>query len=639
MLLAIRERIMGVVGWIILGILFVAFAFFGLNSYLQSDAANYAAVVNDQEITLARHQRAYQQLRTRMADMLGDNFDAAQLNEDILKANALQQLINEELVLQAADAEGYAASNQLVAARINSIDAFKENGVFSKTLYERVLGYQGIGPANFEHNLKQEIIANQYREGISRTAAATAAGLSRAYILEGQQRRFNYMVLPLQSFSAQLEITDQDIEDYYAAHSDAFMTPERVRVQYLELDIATLDPGIAVDEQAVQALYDEQSLKYVTPEERHARHILIRLLPDADEAATAAALEKAQGIVARLDTGESFADLAKELSDDPGSAANGGDLGFFGRGMMAPEFEDSVYGLQQGERSQPVKSPFGFHIIELVEIKPEVAIPLADVRDDLVDQLLADERANLFFEQSETLSSITFEQPDSLQGAADALGLDIQESDWMSRGGGGTGIAANSNIIETAFSEDVLLNGNNSASVEVAPDHVVVLRVLEHQEAAQQSLEAVRTDVERLTRNEKARALAEARGKEILASLTVGETTLAASAEADAVTLHSTELIQRNASEPAREIVSAAFTLNTPAEGETVYKGLPARNGDYVIIALEQVKDGNFQDLPEAARQQAWRSLSQVRGQAEMAAVLSVLKDQSVIQIPDQSDQ
>ena len=630
---------MGVVGWIILGILFVAFAFFGLNSYLQSNAANYAAAVNDQEITLARHQRAYQQLRTRMADMLGDNFDAAQLNEDILKANALQQLINEELVLQAADAEGYAASNQLVAARINAIDAFKENGVFSKTLYERVLGYQGIGPANFEHNLKQEIIANQYREGISRTAAATAAGLSRAYILEGQQRRFNYMVLPLQSFSAQLEITDQDIEDYYAAHSDAFMTPERVRVQYLELDMAILDPGIAVDEQAVQALYDEQSLKYVTPEERHARHILIRLLPDADEAATAAALEKAQGIVARLDTGESFADLAKELSDDPGSAANGGDLGFFGRGMMAPEFEDSVYGLQQGERSQPVKSPFGFHIIELVEIKPEVATPLADVRDELVDQLLADERANLFFEQSETLSSITFEQPDSLQGAADALGLDIQESDWMSRGGGGTGIAANSNIIETAFSEDVLLNGNNSASVEVAPDHVVVLRVLEHQEAAQQSLEAVRADVERLTRNEKARALAEARGKEILASLIAGETTLAASAEADAVTLHSTELIQRNASEPAREIVSAAFTLNTPAEGETVYKGLPARNGDYVIIALEQVKDGNFQDLPEAARKQAWRSLSQVRGQAEMAAVLSVLKDQSVIQIPDQSDQ
>jgi peptidyl-prolyl cis-trans isomerase D len=638
MLLAIRERIMGVVGWIILGILFVAFAFFGLNSYLQSSAINYAATVNDQEITLARHQRAYQQLRTRMADMLGDNFDAAQLNEDILKANALQQLINEELVLQAADAEGYAASNRLVAARINAIDAFKENGVFSKTLYERVLGYQGIGPANFEHNLKQEIIANQYREGISRTAAATAAGLSRAYLLEGQQRRFSYMVLPLQSFNDQLHITDQDIEDYYAAHSDAFMTPERVKVQYLDLDMSNLDPGIAIDEQAVQALYNEQSLKYVTPEERHARHILIRLLPDADETATAAALEKAQAVVARLDAGESFGDLAKELSDDPGSAANGGDLGFFGRGMMAPEFEDSTFELQKGERSQPVKSPFGFHIIELVEIKPEVATPLAEVRDELVNQLLADERANLFYEDSEALASLTFEQPDSLQGAADALGLDILESDWISRKGG-TGIAANSNIVEAAFSEDVLLNGNNSASVEVAPDHVVVLRILEHQESAQQPLEEVRADVEQLTSNEQARALVEARGKEILANLNTGDTTLVASAEANKVTFLSTELIQRNATEPAREIVSAAFTLNAPDEGETAYTGLPARNGDYFIIALEQVKDGNFQDIPEAARKQAWRSLSQVRGQTEIAATLSVLKEQSVIQIPDQPDQ
>ena len=638
MLLAIRERIMGVVGWIILGILFVAFAFFGLNSYLQGSAASYAAAVNDQEITLARHQRAYQQLRTRMADMLGDNFDAAQLNEDILKANALQQLINEELVLQAADAEGYAASNQLVAARINAIEAFKEEGVFSKTLYERVLGYQGINPVTFEHNLKQEIIANQYREGISRTAAATATGLSRAYVLEGQQRRFNYIVLPLQSFSEQLEITDQDIEDYYTSHSNAFMTPERVKVKYLELDMSTLDPGIAVDEQAVQALYDEQSIKYVTPEERHARHILVRLLPDADEAATAAALEKAQAVVARLDAGESFEDVAKELSDDPGSAANGGDLGFFGRGMMAPEFEDSTFELQKGERSQPVKSPFGFHIIELVEIKPEAATPLADVRDELVNQLLADERANRFYEDSETLSSLTFEQPDSLQGAADTLELELQESDWISRKGG-TGIAANSKIIETAFSEDVLLNGNNSASVEIAPDHVIVLRILEHQASAQQPLEEVRSDVEQLARDEQARRRAEARGKEILANLNTGDTTLDASAESNKVTLLSTELIQRNATEPAREILSAAFTLNAPDEGETAYTGLPAQNGDYVIVALEQVRDGNFQDLPEAARNQAWRSLSQVRGQTEMAVVLSELKDQSVIQIPDQPDQ
>ncbi len=638
MLLAIRERIMGVVGWVILGILFVTFAFFGLNSYLQSSAANYAAVVNDQEISQARQQRAYQQLRTRMADVLGENFDPAQLDEDMLKANALQQLINEELLLQAADSEGFAASNQLVAAQINAIDAFKEDGVFSKALYERVLGYQGIRPSEFEYNLKQEIITNQYREAIKRTAAATAEDLNQAYMLEGQQRQFNYIVLPLQSFSEALEITDQDIEDYYAAHREAFMTPERIRLQYLELDIATLDPGIEVDEQALQVLYDEQSAKYVTPEERQARHILVALLPDADETATAAALEKAQDIVTRLDAGESFEDLAKELSDDPGSAASGGDLGFFGRGMMDPEFENAVFGLQKGARSQPVKSAFGFHVIELVAIKPEVAIPLQDVRDELASQLLAEERSDIYYERFETLSSLAFEQPDTLEGAADALELELQESDWISKRAG-TGIAEHSAIIEAAFSEDVLLNGNNSAPVEIAPDHVTVIRVLEHQEAAQQTLEQVRDDVEQLARNRKARELAETRGKELLAGLNAGGTTLDGIAAAEKVDINSTGLILRNATEPAREIVSTAFSLKAPGEGETVYDGRSTRSGDYVIIALEQIKEGNLSELPETARQQAWRGLSRLQGEAEMAAVMTAIKDRAVIHIPPPSDQ
>ncbi len=629
---------MGVVGWIILGILFVAFAFFGLNSYLQSSAENYAAAVNDEEITLARHQRAYQQLRTRMTDMLGENFDPALLNEDLIKANALQTLINEELVLQAAEAEGFAASNQLVAAEINAIDAFKEGGVFSKKTYERVLGYQGIRPPQFEHNLKQDIIANQYRDAIRFTAAATKAELDQGYRLEGQQRQFSYILLPLQSFSESLEVTEQEIEDYYAGHHEAFMTPEQVRLQYLELDAATLDPGIEIDEQALEDLYKEQSAKYVTPEERHARHILVAVLPDATEEATAAALEKSQGIVARLDAGESFEDLAKELSDDPGSAASGGDLGFFGRGMMTPEFENAVFSLQQGERSLPVKSAFGYHIIELLDIKPEVAMPLDDVRDELESQLLAEERNNLFYEQSEILSSLAFEQPDSLQGVADELQLELKESDWFGKQGG-TGIAENAVIVEAAFSEDVLLNGNNSEALEIAPDRIVAMRVLEHKEASPQPLEQVRDDVEQLLLDQKARERAAARGKELLAGLNAGETTLDDIATAEKLTADRTELILRNAAEPAAEIVTAAFSLKAPGEGETVYGGHATRSGDYAIIALEQVKQGNVSDLPEAARKQAWRGLNRLQGEAEMAAVMAVLRGQADIRIPPPSDQ
>jgi len=346
MLLAIRERIMGVVGWFILGLLVIAFAFFGLNSYLQTDVVNYAAVVNGEEISSGQHQRSYELLRSRMEEQLGQAFDPGMLDDGMLKATALQQLINQTLTLQAADSEGFAASNEQVAARISAIEAFREDGVFSKEKYERVLGYQGIRPAEFEHNLKQDIINSQFSSGISATAAVPEQSLSQAFVLEGQQRRFKYLLLPLSTFSSSVTVTDEEIATYYEAHGDAFMTAERVRAQYLELDVATLDPGIEVDEQALQALYDEQASKFVTPEERHARHILIRLSPDADDAAITAALEQAYGVVSRLDAGEEFGALAKELSDDPGSAASGGDLGFFGRGIMAPEFENAVYELQ-----------------------------------------------------------------------------------------------------------------------------------------------------------------------------------------------------------------------------------------------------------------------------------------------------
>ena len=638
MLLAIRERIMGVVGWIILGLLVITFAFFGLNSYLQTSAVNYAAVVNGEEISPRQHQRSYDLLRRQMEEQLGQAFDPGMLDDDMLRATSLQQLINQTLTLQAADAEGFAASNEQVAARISAIEAFREDGVFSKAKYEQVLGYQGLGPAQFEQNLQRDIIANQFTSGISATAAAPEQSLSQAFMLEGQQRRFKYLLLPLSTFSNNVVASDEEIATYYEEHADAFMTPERVRAHYLELDVATLDPGVEIDEQAIQALYNEQAGKYVVPEERHARHILIQLSADADEEAAAAALEKAAGVVSRLDAGEEFAALAKELSDDPGSAANGGDLGFFGRGIMAPEFENAVYELQPGETSQPVKSPFGYHIIELVEIRPEEATPLDEVRDELAEQLLNAERGDLFYEKSEALSNITFEQPDTLQGAADELGLEIRDAGWVSAHEG-TGVAAHGSVREALFSEDVLDNGNNSGAIEIGTDHIVVLRVAERQEAARQPLEAVREQIARQLKNDKARALAEAKGSGLITDLQGGNTTLTAIAETESLELQTTELITRNASEPAAAVVAAAFAVRAPDDtDQPVYDGMMSASGDYIIIALEEVKAGDFSSLPAMAQKQLWSNLNKVHGAAELAAVLSNLRAQASVSIPDQED-
>jgi len=638
MLLAIRERIMGFLGWVILGILFIAFAFFGLNSYLQDDVSSYAAVVNGVEISSAQHQQTYNQLRRKMEEQLGQSYDPALLDEDMLRAASLQQLVNQTLLSQAADAEGFAASNEQVALSINSIEAFKEGGVFSKDKYEQILGYQGIRPASFENGLKEDIIVNQFTAGVSATAATPKANLVHAYVLEGQQRKFKYLVLPLSGFTETVSVSDDDIKAYYEAHADAFMTPERVKAQYLELDAATIDTGTEIDDEALQALYEEQAEKYITPEERHARHILVQLAAGADEEATTAALNKAYGVISRLDADEDFAVVAKELSDDPGSAANGGDLGFFGRGLMTPEFEKAAFALQLDEVSKPVKSPFGFHVIEIVEIKPEEATPLAEVREELVAQLLSDERGDLFYEQSEILSNTAFEQPDTLQGAAEELDMTIQETGWVSANNG-EGIAQHDIVREALFSEDVMDNGNNSAAIEIGPDHVVVVRILETQESARKPLDTVKEQIKLLMVDENGRALADARGKQYLEDLQGGITALDEIATTESLEVQETTYITRNVSEPAAEIILTAFAADAPETDKPVYEGVMSAAGDYIIIALEEIKAGDFSNLPPAAQKQLWNNLNKLQGTAELAAVMRTIKAQASIDIPDQSEQ
>jgi peptidyl-prolyl cis-trans isomerase D len=629
---------MGVVGWILLGILSIAFAFFGLNSYMQSSSVTYAALVNDVEITPRQQQRAYQGLRSRMQELMGDAYDPAMLDEAALKAAALQQLINEELLLQAADSEGFAASDQQVAARINAIDAFKTDGVFSKEKYSRVLNLQGMTASGFEWQLQREIISDQLQSGILQTAAATQDELQQAYMLQGQQRRFRYITLPVTGFHDQVEISDEDIKQYYESHADEFMTPERVRVQYLLLDMDDIVVDNPVDEQALEALYRDRAETYVTPEQRRVRHILVQLPQDADAAAADAALQKARDAIKRIQAGEAFADVAKELSDDPGSAANGGDLGMFGRGIMTPAFEEAAFSLAPGELSEPVKSPFGYHVIEVLEIEPEVATPLEEIRDELVAALQEEDRSNIFFERSEILTSLTFEQPDTLQGAADALELEIQESDWISADGG-SGIAANGDVVEMAFSEDVLLNGNNSTPVEISDTQMVVLRLLEHQDAARQQLDEIREVVKQRLVDVKARQLVESRGAELLVAMTEQGTSLEDTAGAAQVGVQQTGLIGRNADTHPAAVVAKAFTLDNPGDGEPVYAGFAVPSGDYVILALDEVKQGDLATLPEGARKQAWREFSRILGNAEMAALQQTLRKQANIIIPASSDE
>ncbi|MEN8108022.1 MAG: SurA N-terminal domain-containing protein [Pseudomonadota bacterium] len=636
MLLAIRERVMGLVGWVLLGILAIAFSFFGLNWYFQTDSRVFAASVNDVNISLSEQQRGYQLLRAQLQDRLGQSYDPALIDEDRLKKNALEQLIREQLLLQEAEAAGFAISPQLVAARISQIDGFRDDGNFSKKRYERVLRLQGMSPAEFEWRLSREMMIRQIINGISQTAAMTTAGTDTAYRLQAQQRRFSYITIPLDRFTDKVEISDEDINAYYENNSSQFMTPERIRVQYLELKAENIEVLDEIDEDSLRQLYDEQAERYITPEERKARHILVRSLPDDDEAAIASAREKAAALLKRLDDGESFEELAKAESDDPGSAANGGDLGFFGKGLMAAEFEQATFALEKGARSDIVRSPFGFHIIEVTDIHPEVVKPFEEVRAELVADYLAEQRSEQFYELSETLANLVFEQPDSLQGAADALGLEVQSSDWITAAGG-TGIGEYPGVVAMAFQDDVLQGGTNSEPIEISEEHFIVIRNMEYEPAATRPLDEVREEVSQRLLDSKTRELVRAHGDALLAELRTGKS-LADIAGSEELEVADSGLIQRQSPTPDRLLVRQAFLMPAPAENAVTTTGVTQPSGDYVLLSLLEVQQGDTAELTDAERSRFRQELARIQGVSETAAVVDNLRAKATIIIPEQTN-
>ena len=269
---------------------------------------------------------------------------------------------------------------------------------------------------------------------------------------------------------------------YYETNQQLFMAPERVKVEYIELDIANISATLKADEASLLGYYEQHKNEYVTAERRRASHILFALSegPAAEADALQTGIESA---LERIRSGEEFAKVAKELSQDPGSAESGGDLGYFDKGIMDQAFEDAAFALSVGEVSEPVKSSFGYHIIKLTAVQEESGKSYDQVKDQIKAAYLKSEAEKLFYEYAERLSDLAYEDPDSLQPAADALGIETKISDWIERSGG-SGLFASTKVTGAAFSDDVLLERHNSEAIEIGAEHILVLRVVEHEESS-----------------------------------------------------------------------------------------------------------------------------------------------------------
>lgn len=638
MLQAMRDKVMGWLGWIIIGLIIVTFALFGLGSYLQDKTRVFAAKVDDVEITPRDLAAAYQQQRAQLEEMLGDNFKPGLIDDQALKRRALDTLINRSLLLQAARSDGMAVSDQLLAATIHAIPAFQVDGEFSEELYQQFLMQRGATAAGFEEDTRSSLAAEQLVNGLSRTVFVAPYELERAYSLQEQQRDFSYAIVPASAFETDVAISDEEIAQYYSDHGDQFMIPERIRLAYVRLTAEQLSANVEIDDAQLQAYYEERKQALQTLEQRRASHILIQIAADADEATVEAARVKAADLLARIGNGEDFSKLAQEFSDDPGSAANGGDLGFFSKGAMVPEFEASVFSLNEGEVSDLVRTQFGFHIIKLTEVRASEIPPLDQVRDELLAEMQKRHAGDLFYGQLEQLTDLSYEVPDSLEETAGALGVQVQTSDWVTADGG-PGIGQYPQVMVAAFSDDVLEAGNNSEPVEVGESDVIVVRVAEREAAHRAPLDEVKDRITKILTSRKAAQAAKDRGESLLEKLQQGAAMDALKEHAGTdITVETVDDVKRSATDHPAEIIKAAFSLEKPAPGSPVDHGMALPSGDYAVIRLTAVKDGDVTAMQEQSRERFVGGYENMRSSLSFSTLVQSLRARADIVIPAESE-
>ena len=619
---SIRDRLNGIIAIFILGLLVIPFAFVGVSSYFTSGANNAVAVVNDQEITLNEFNQAFQNYRRRMQAQMGAAFDPDAFSQPIVRRQLLDQMINEELLVQVAEEAGLAVSNEDLAAQIRATPAFEVDGEFNTDVYMQRLQAQGITPEQFERDMRLAMVLDQFPTAIASSAIATSWEISDYARLQDQTRAFNAIVVPAEP-DTEAEIAEEDIQAWYDAHPMDYMSEEQVVVNYLELNAADLGGAVDVNEDQLRARFEEQQARFITPEARLASHILLEVDPDAPQVDVEAARALAEELVERARGGEAFSELAGEYSQDLGSAAEGGDLGWIEPGYMVQAFEEGLYELTMDHPiSEPVQSRFGWHVIQLRDIRPAEGMTFTEARDILLEEFEAEDAERRFIEQADRLIDIIYEDPTTLDAAADELGLEVQEAGPFGRGGAAEGIAANAEVVKAAFSDLVLGQRSVSDPVDLGENHMVLVLLKEHRPEAVRPLDEVRDAVIAAVQRERAMEQARQRAESLLVQIEEGAviSDLATEAELEVV---SEEAATRTIPGLGAALRRELFLMDEPGEEGAVRELVELRGVDPGAIATED----------EARRQAYSRRIASASATDETWGFLQMLREQSEIQV------
>ncbi len=600
---------------IILGLIILSFVFAGVGGYIAGGTVTPAAEVGDVEISQSQFEQAFQNERQQMQAQAGEFFNTLLNDPNYLaqfRRNVLDRMINNALLDQHAEDVGLRVSDEQIKNAIREIGAFSNNGIFNNDQYLASLRRIGLTPEQFAEYIRQDIERDHLVRALQESEFVLNGELETLYRLEEQARTVRTLNIPVSKFTETVNVTPEAQQAYYKENPSSFMRPEQFKISYLELSGDLLSVQTNVTNEEARTYYQDNIGNYGTSEKRKVSHIMIE--GDSPEAKA-----KVESVLAKLAKGADFAESAKTYSDDTFSAEQGGSLDWFDKGVMDPAFEDAAYKIANtGELSQVVQSEFGYHIIKLDEIKAADVKPFEEVSSEIIKQLKQQNAAEQFYELSIKMAEKAFEMPDNLEDAANEINVKISSTDFVALSEL-SGVLANPAVVQAIQSPEVKDDALNSELIEIAPEHVILVRVDELRPQEQLSFDEVKEKVTATLKRQAGEKAAEELSKTLLTQLNEGNL--------DAFRKSGYEFDEAKTllrSAPEREVAQLAFTIPSPKDDKSTFASTRQMNGDFLIVALDKIKDPEIQ--PDKLAQLSPSAESKIAN-TDIASVLSHLKE------------
>ena len=606
---------------IFLALITLPFAFWGVDSYIRNADHNAeAASVGGSTISQQEFQQALREQQERLRAAMRD-VNPALLDTPDLRRAVIDSLVNQRLLAEFANKSRLNVSDAQLIQFITSVPQLQENGKFSRQRYEAVVAAQNMSKDMFEARLRRDMVMQQAMSVVTDTSLPVQAGAERWIATQLEQRDIAEAVLRPEQYESKVVLAGDAVAKFYESNKKQFESPEQLKVEFVVLSQAQIAEQVVVAEEDIKKAYEVQRDRTKQPETRRASHILITAAKNASEAEVKAAQEKAAELLAQLKKSPGdFEKLARQNSQDPGSAAKGGDLDWFGRGMMVKAFEEAVFALKEGQLSDVVRSDFGFHIIRLTGIRAERARSYEEMKAELAADLKRQAAAKKYAESAEGFTNVVYEQSDSLKPAVEKYKLQLQQSEWIRKGGTAPPPLNNPKLLAALFADDAVKNKRNTEAVEVAPNTLVAAHVIEHKPAALQPLESVKGFIEKILVRQEAAKLVAKEGESILASLRKGEKSAAPSWGA----VHS--ISRAVAPQMTADAVRAVFTT-TGKSASPAYAGVAVPGGGFALYRIDSVKpyvaSGEEPPTAKALRQRYTQLLTEHELQAWVESLKS----------------